>query len=115
VAEFRHDQNWLQINAIGEHAYRSGGEHAMWAAMLEADKQIHSGTSGRPFSMAQEEFVLGHTDEAFAVLDGLVAEHNPAVMGLINDPILRPIRQDPRFKRISEKIGLSPRPANSPK
>jgi tetratricopeptide (TPR) repeat protein len=106
VAELRHDQSWLQINAVGERAYRQGGEHAMWASMLEAEKRAHPEASAKTFSMAQEEYLLGHTDAAIAILRDLIDEHNPMIMGILNDPTMRPLRQDPRYRQILTRIGL---------
>jgi tetratricopeptide (TPR) repeat protein len=108
VAELRHDREWLQINAVAERAYRSGGEKAMWTSMLEHERRIHPGSSDRGYQMAEAEAALGHPDEAFAVLLKLVDEHNPVVMGIYNDPTLMPLHHDPRFAQVTAKIGLSP-------
>jgi tetratricopeptide (TPR) repeat protein len=105
VAELRHDQQWIQFNNAADRAYRAGGEKAMWAGMIEFDKHRHSDVGVAPYTLAEAHAALGQKEEAIAILEKLVAEHNPITMGLYNDPMFVDLHQDPRFKRLAEDVG----------
>jgi hypothetical protein len=110
AAELRHSDEMLQVATAGETALRSGGEGAMWAAILATEEQLHPGASNGTFLMAEAETVLGRYDDAFADLAQMARRHDPATMGIIIDPTLSPLRRDRRFGQLVASVGLPPLP-----
>jgi adenylate cyclase len=51
--------------------------------------------------------VLGDIDQAFFYLDQAMATHDPGVSLITLDPLIRPLRSDPRYARALEVIGLA--------
>jgi tetratricopeptide (TPR) repeat protein len=114
TAELRHSDEMLQVATAGETALRSGGETAMWAAILGTEEQLHPGTSNGTFLMAEAETVLGHYDAAFADLGQMARRHDPTTMGIILDPTLSPLRRDRRFGQLIASMGLPTELAAAP-
>ena len=108
VAELRHSDELTQISASGEAAYRSGGEGAMWQAILATEERLHPGASNRTYLMADAEANLGHNDAAFDDLAVVARRHDPAVIGIKIDPNFETLRGDPRFGRLVASVGLPP-------
>ena len=106
TAELRHNDEMLQVATAGESALRSGGESAMWAAILATEEQLHPGASNGTFLMAEAETVLGNYDAAFADLGQMKQRHDPTTMGIILDPTLAPLRRDRRFGQLIASMGL---------
>jgi tetratricopeptide (TPR) repeat protein len=110
VAQSRHSDELLQVAAAAEPAYRSGGEDAMWKAILSTEVRRHPGPANRTFLMVQAEAALGRTDEAFADLNMLAQRRDPAMIGIVVEPTLATLRQDRRFGELVTSIGLPPPP-----
>ena len=106
VAELRHSDEMLQVASAAEPAFRSGGEVAMWSAILATEERLHPGASNRTYLMADAETALGRYDAAFADLTQLVRRRDPAMIGAIVDPTLSPLRRDPRFGQLIALMGL---------
>ena len=110
AGELRHSDEMMQVASAAEPAYQSGGESAMWAAILATEEQLHPGASNRTFLMAEAETALGRYDAAFADLGQMVQQRDPAMMGIILDPTLSPLRRDRRFGQLVASMGLPPLP-----
>jgi tetratricopeptide (TPR) repeat protein len=106
AAELRHSDEMLQVAAAAEPALHSGGERAMWAAILTTEEKLHPGSTNRTFLMAEAETGLGRDDAAFADLNQLAQRHDPNAMGVILDPTLAPLRRDRRFGQLLGALGL---------
>ena len=106
-AELRHSDEMLQVATAGELALH-GGESAMWTSILATEESLHPGTSNRTLLMAQAETALGRYDAAFADLGRMEQRRDPAMMGIILDPTLSPLRQDRRFGQLIASMGLPP-------
>jgi tetratricopeptide (TPR) repeat protein len=61
---------------------------------------------GAPYNIAQVYSQMGQADRAFEWLDRAVESRDPGITGLAIDPVLNPIREDPRMVRILDRIGL---------
>ena len=85
--------------------YRSGGEQGLWEATLEWMQSAHN-VRGRDYDMLQAFTQLGRTDEAFALVDQLLCERSPLVAQISRDPLLDPLRSDPRYEKVLERLGL---------
>jgi tetratricopeptide (TPR) repeat protein len=108
VAQLRHSDELLKVAAEAEPAYRSGGEDAMWKSILSTETRLHPGPSSRTFLMVQAEAALGDKDAAFADLNQLAQRRDPAMIGIVVDPTLAPLRRDRRFDELVASIGLPP-------
>jgi tetratricopeptide (TPR) repeat protein len=106
VAELRHSDEMLQVVAAAEPAFHSGGESAMWSAILTTEEQLHPGASNRTYLMAEAEVALGRYDAAFADLTQLTRRRDPNLIGVLIDPTLLPLRRDRRFGLLVASIGL---------
>jgi hypothetical protein len=51
---------------------------------------------------------LGDKEEAFALLEQAYKEHDGIMIHLKDDTIWAPIRSDPRFKELIQRVGLPP-------
>jgi tetratricopeptide (TPR) repeat protein len=110
VAELRHSGEMLQVTAAGETAYRSGGENAMWAAILAEEERLHPGASNRTYLMVQAEAALGRNEAAFKDLNLLLKRRDPGLIGIAMDPTLAPLHPDPRFVQMIASMGMPPLP-----
>ena len=110
VAELRHDDEWLLLNSAAEHAYRTGGEAAMWKSVVDFAHRSSPLHSNDLYQVAQAQAVLGHTDQAIAQLTDLVNQHDPIALGMHNDPTLISLHRDPRFAQLETRIACPPLP-----
>jgi Tfp pilus assembly protein PilF len=108
TAELRHSDEMLQVTSSAESALRSGGEKAMWLAILATELRLHPGVSDRTYLMAEAETALGRNDAAFADLTLLAHRRDPQTMGVISDPTFLPLRRDQRFAQLVASMGLPP-------
>jgi hypothetical protein len=108
TAEMRRSDEMLQVAAAAQPAYKSGGESAMWMAILATEDRLHPGDSDRTFLMADAEVALGRNDAAFADLEQLARRHDPTLMGVVVDPTLAPLHKDRRYSQLVASMGLPP-------
>ena len=78
----------------------------------EARRTLRKVTSGAEAEYVRAEYLaaaygmLGNRDEAFRQLDRAVEERSAGLIYLHLDPLYDPLREDPRFSALVEKIGL---------
>ncbi|HJR52438.1 MAG TPA: tetratricopeptide repeat protein [Gemmatimonadota bacterium] len=86
---------------------RAGGP-GYWEAMLEevAPRIDDLGLDAHG-DMAQACAQLGRPDEAFDHLKRVVEGHLPQAWQIVMDPLLEPLRSDPRFEEIKRSFGLA--------
>ena len=60
-----------------------------------------------PYDIAVMYAALGQKDQAFAWLERMVAEHSIYITQLPLEPVLNPLRSDPRFNDLLRRVGLS--------
>ena len=65
--------------------------------------------AGWPYFRGLAYGVLGDRDSAFAALDEAVRVKDPLVADLLVDPLMSPIRSDPRFDALLARLRF-PRP-----
>ena len=88
--------------------YAAAGERGFWEATLEAlGSRIDRLPTGARFDMAQACAQLGRTDEAFDHLDRLIEARHPSTPQVLWDPLMEPLRSDPRFEELKRKMGLA--------
>lgn len=105
VAEMHNNKDALQNLDIAEAAFKQGGEHAAWRALLVREERLHPGPGNRTLRMVQCEANLGEMDRAFADLNVIVQRRDPALAGISMDPMLAPMRKDPRFAEVLTRLG----------
>ena len=64
-----------------------------------------------PFGLIWAYAGLGETDLAFAALERSYEERRDRMVWLTVDPLLDPLRSDPRFDDLMRRVGLPRRPA----
>ena len=60
-----------------------------------------------PYDIAVMYAALGQKDQAFAWLEKMVDEHSIYIVQLPVEPVLNPLRSDPRFTDLLRRVGLS--------
>ena len=85
-------------------AHRRGQAAAADAAFAALVGEL--GDSGL-YQQAQVLAQRGASDEAFAALDKARAEADAGLVYLLNDPLLDPIRPDPRFNNLLREFGFA--------
>jgi DNA-binding winged helix-turn-helix (wHTH) protein/TolB-like protein/Tfp pilus assembly protein PilF len=85
-------------------AYAQAGDHRRAQAILEELR-----TGGRyvaPGELAVLYTSLGQRERAFALLEEAYAVHDPQLQYLIIEPGFDPLRDDPRYGALLERVGL---------
>ncbi|HUF36809.1 MAG TPA: protein kinase [Gemmatimonadales bacterium] len=100
-------------------AYARSGDRATALRLLgDLTEQSRRGEIG-PFALAIAYTGLGETGRAIEELHRAIDQRDIFVPEVFFDPLLHPLRRDPRFRRIEERMGLtasraSPPPAPDP-
>ncbi len=84
---------------------RAGEREAALRAREELRQAAASGQS-RAMHVALVDIGLGATDQAFAWLEQAYAEHSDQLAYLAVEPFFDPLRGDPRFDRLLERLRL---------
>jgi TolB-like protein/Tfp pilus assembly protein PilF len=86
--------------------YKRQGWDAYWRARIGVLKP-HSGEQCVPYAIAESDLRLGDRDGAFALLNQLIDQHCFEVLWFKTNPLLDPLRSDPRFPALLHRINLS--------
>lgn len=86
----------------------AGYAYAMLGRRDDAIRTVENAKRGgvSPVVIATLHAGMGERDSAFAWLDRAVAERDPAIVEFRHEPLLDPLRPDPRFARLAARIGL---------
>ena len=85
------------------------------AQQLQGDRQaadaaladlIANGRDQLPYQIAEVYAVRGEKDKAFEWLQIAFDDHDTGTLALLVDPLLRGLRDDPRYKNLLAKLGL---------
>ncbi|HUQ50257.1 MAG TPA: winged helix-turn-helix domain-containing protein [Terriglobales bacterium] len=93
------------LAALG-HAYAVGGHRRKAMEVLETLNAQAKRSYVSPFDLALLHIALGEKTQAFALLDKAVAERSTFVVYSKWEPRLDPLRSDPRFTLMMQRIGL---------
>ena len=101
-------RNWSLTKAIAVSNSRSrnmyrGDRQAADAALADL---IANGRDRLAYQIAQVYAVRGETDKAFEWLQIAFDNHDTGTLSLLVDPLLRGLRDDPRYKNLLVKLGL---------
>jgi TolB-like protein/class 3 adenylate cyclase/Tfp pilus assembly protein PilF len=95
----------LDLVAEARQGHATGGRRGFWEAYLEGLRSRPE-VWGRVFDMSMACAQLGRTDEAFALIDQLLGERSGTPFQITTDPLFAPLRSDPRYEKVLERLGL---------
>jgi tetratricopeptide (TPR) repeat protein len=99
------------------YAHDRSGDHATARKLMGMlTERARRGEVG-PFSLAIAYTGLGETDRAIKELERGIEQRDIFMPENFFDPLLDPLRGDPRFRRVEERMGLAPSaqaPSSSP-
>jgi TolB-like protein/Tfp pilus assembly protein PilF len=98
----------LEAKAQLGHAYALAGRRQEALKLLEKLTDPSRNRYVSPYNIALIHLGLGDTNEAFAWLDKAVADHSEWIVMLGTDPRLKPLRADPRFARLAQRVKVGP-------
>jgi tetratricopeptide (TPR) repeat protein len=100
TATMRNDKGRLKELDIAEPAFRSGGEKAMWSALLKEEERQHPAPGPPTDMMGIYQALLGNNDAAFAILMANEKHHSRDLIVMNMDPRLALLRSDPRYAQM---------------
>ena len=103
VARYQACSEELATTGMAMVEFTRGNEVASKRAL---DKLKHDYAVGFAFQIAQVHAWRGETDEAFEWLERAYAIHDTGLIRLGYDPAMDPLRKDPRFRDLLERVGL---------
>jgi serine/threonine-protein kinase len=93
----------IYANAVMGYIQARTGKHAQARQTLERLKKLPDVS---PYVIAMVYTGLEDYDEAFKYLERAVANHDDLLPDIMLDPAFDPVRNDPRMKRIVQRLGL---------
>ena len=88
------------------HANAMRGECGVARTLLDAIHRLRGERFVPSFHVALTHVGLGEIDAAFALLDQACEERDPMLLMVAGDPRYEPLRKDPRFPRLLERLHL---------
>jgi Tfp pilus assembly protein PilF len=88
------------------HAYAVAGKRAQARQTLGKIKEQLTRVHIPPDAIALVHVALGEKDQAFALLEEALAQHNVLFYWLKADPRFDPLRSDPRFQHLLRRLSL---------
>lgn len=95
-------QNLPETARLKRESFAKGG----WPAYLRAMRIELEKNKSNPYGLATVYIELGEKDKAFAALEDVYNSHSNFVGYFKIDPLLNPLREDPRFKALLKKSGF---------
>ena len=103
VIEVTHKRQSFYVGMLGR-AYAAAGRRQEALALLGELEELAKREYVAPEHLAFLHIPLGHLDEAFACLERACAERNCLMWWVREYKLFDPLRQDPRFPKLLEKI-----------
>lgn len=101
------DDSPVAIAYLG-YAHGMAGNTAQALKALVALQTAKSRRYVSPYCFAILHVALGQKDRAFERLEELYEEHSPWLINLGIEPMLDPLRDDPRFENLASRVGIKP-------
>jgi pentatricopeptide repeat protein len=99
---------YSQVSATLASAYASAGDTAAALQVLRDMEQRSTRQYVAPFTFAMAYAALGHKTEAFKWLHQGIQERDQYLPENFFDPLLDPLRSDPRYEEVLRQMGLTP-------
>ncbi|MBA3317825.1 MAG: tetratricopeptide repeat protein, partial [Gemmatimonadales bacterium] len=96
----------LQYAALITAYARAGDRAAALKLMDEVTERAKRGEFG-PFTLAVAYGALGEIDRGIAALHRAIDERDLFMPEIFFDPLLDPLRRDPRFRKVEERMGVA--------
>jgi serine/threonine-protein kinase len=96
---------WISVVVIA-HAYAKQGKRAEAEQQLALLRDLAKTRYVRPFYLASIYATLGDKDKAFAELERSFEERDCYLGRISVDPLMDPLRTDPRFKSLLKRMNL---------
>ncbi len=94
------------LGHLGNAYARAGQTAEAQKTIVELEKHVHDDGVGR-YEIALVYAGMGNKQEAFDWLDRAYQAHDVGLLYLKVDPCLDPLRADPRFRELEQRVGLS--------
>jgi tetratricopeptide (TPR) repeat protein len=107
VANLIHDQAALETLDQAERGLRSGGQKGFYRSLERAQTAQHQAGLISGFTLAQTCAMAGEPGKALVHLEADYLSHNPNLPSAGFDPALKSLRDDPVFRELMKRIGLS--------
>jgi len=101
-AQMEHDPGFRRFELAAAHHVR-GDKAAADAALADL---IANSREGFAYQIAEVYALRGEKDKAFEWLQTAFDDRDAGMLGLLVDPLLRGLRDDPRYKSFLTKLGL---------
>ncbi len=108
VAVMSKNNRELEIVNAATKGFHNGGFRNMLEAMLSEEKTLYAKGDISAVRVAETCSLLGHSQEALAYLKLARERREPGLAGLLIDPQLRGLRDDPSYRELISHVGLPP-------
>jgi hypothetical protein len=97
---------WLSVVVLG-HAYAKMGKRTEAEQQIAELRNLAKTRYIRPYYIASIYAALGDKDNAFTELERSFQERDVYLSRVNSDPFMDPLRDDPRFKNLLERMNLA--------
>ena len=106
IGQLSADRNASDFASAMEQGFRSAGWKGALTKGIEIRQAHRQSGYSSAYAIARLYADLGDRDQAFLWLNTAYQEHNDYLPNLKNDFLLDPLRSDPRFAELVDKVGL---------
>jgi serine/threonine protein kinase/tetratricopeptide (TPR) repeat protein len=96
----------VPLGVLG-YVYGQNGKRTEATAVIKELEQMYAHQKANGFDLARAYLGLGDKDQALAWLEKDVQTHNATMPGFMSVPPILSMRDDPRFKDLTNRIGLA--------
>lgn len=107
-ATLRHDPVTLEDVDAMSAAYQKSGETGMWRARLDLEMRRHPAADDPTYARATMRVTLGQKEAGLRDLELLAQRRDGQLPGIAIDPLLAPIRHEPRYEAIVARLASTP-------
>lgn len=97
--------------ALMAHAFAASGKRAEARVLLDKFRIMAQQTYVCPFVLARIHIGLGDFDEVFTLLEQSFEQRDARLIHLKVSPVFDPLRPDPRYHSLLQRLGLTPQSA----
>jgi TolB-like protein/Tfp pilus assembly protein PilF len=102
----RQDSSTQKYVSQVEDTYKKSGIEGVINWLIDEGDSLDKEIYNRPFRQAVYNTILGDKEKAMEWLEQAVEMQSPRITAMSFDPVLDPLRNDPRFTKALERMGL---------